>query len=169
MAPPYGVRVDPADQARSPRTEGAPRWWAAVRYTLLRLAVLAACWVAIQLVTGLRGLPAAALAILLSGAISLVLLTRQRDAYSANVFRVLRRINDRIEASARAEDAPDPGTTADGSAQPPDPQQQSLAQADDEQQQTRPPENGDQGRTASAPEHGTHRPKGDGVGEQGQR
>jgi len=51
---------------------------------------------------------ALALAIVISGAISLLLLNRQRDALSSGVARFFRRINERIDASTRAEDVDDP-------------------------------------------------------------
>lgn len=81
-------------------------------YTGLRLAVFLAVWLLIQWITGLRGLMALALAVVISGAISLLLLNRQRDAMSAGVSRFFRRINERIDASTRAEDV-------DGPAEPP--------------------------------------------------
>jgi len=77
-------------------------------YTGLRLAVFLAVWLLVQWLTGLRGLMALALAIVISGAISLLLLNRQRDALSSGVARFFRRINERIDASTRAEDVDDP-------------------------------------------------------------
>jgi hypothetical protein len=77
-------------------------------YTGLRLGVFLAVWLLVQWVTGLRGLMALALAIVISGAISLLLLNRQRDAMSTGVARFFRRINERIDASTRAEDVDGP-------------------------------------------------------------
>ncbi|MFM8352773.1 MAG: DUF4229 domain-containing protein [Actinomycetales bacterium] len=79
-----------------------------IMYTSLRLGVFLAVWLLVQWVTGLRGLMALALAIVISGAISLLLLNRQRDAMSTGVARFFRRINERIDASTRAEDVDGP-------------------------------------------------------------
>lgn len=78
-------------------------------YTGLRLAVFLVVWLLLQWLTGMRGLLALALAIVVSGAISLLLLNRQRDAMSAGVWRFFRRINERIDAATRAEDDDDRG------------------------------------------------------------
>lgn len=74
----------------------------------MRLAVFLAVWLLIQWITGLRGLMSLALALVVSGAISLLLLNRQRDAMSATVSKFFRRINERIDASTRAEDVDGP-------------------------------------------------------------
>ncbi len=77
---------------------------AAVWYTLLRLAMLIAVWFMFQLLTPLRGIWAVVAALLVSGAISLLVLNKQRDAVSIGVANFFGRINDRIEASKSAED-----------------------------------------------------------------
>ena len=69
-------------------------------------------WLIVQWLTGLRGLMALALAIVISGAISLLLLNRQRDAMSTKVTSFFRRINERIDASTRAEDVDGPEESA---------------------------------------------------------
>lgn len=74
-------------------------------YTGLRLALLAAVWLVVQLVTPWRGLLAIAVALAVSGVIGFFLLDRTRDAASASVWRVFRRIDDRIQRNALAEDA----------------------------------------------------------------
>lgn len=79
-----------------------------VIYSVLRLGVFVSVWLLLQWITGLRGLVAVALAIVISGAVSLLLLNRQRDAMSLGVWRVFRRINDRIDAATKAEDVDDP-------------------------------------------------------------
>jgi hypothetical protein len=76
-------------------------------YTLLRIALFALVWVIIELVTPIHGLWAAAAAILMSGAISLVVLDRPRNKVGAAAGQFFGRINDRIEASASAEDVDD--------------------------------------------------------------
>ena len=80
------------------------RWLAFAVYTLLRLVLLIAIWILIAWITPVKGLWALALALLVSGAVSLFLLDRQRDAMSIGVARFFSGINARIEASARAED-----------------------------------------------------------------
>ncbi len=78
----------------------------AVTYTLLRvlifLVVLGVCYL-----LGARDLLLILLAIVISGLASYVLLARQRDAMSAAVSERMRRLNERIDASARAEDDDD--------------------------------------------------------------
>lgn len=76
-------------------------------YTLARVALFVAVYFVIELLTPLRSLWAAAAALLISGAISLVLLDRQRDAVGLAAAGFFHRINERIEASARAEDDDD--------------------------------------------------------------
>ena len=76
-------------------------------YTTMRVMVFIAVWLLIQLVTPLRGLWALVVALLVSGVISLFLLNRQRDAMSGVVAGFFGRINDRIDASTRAEDYDD--------------------------------------------------------------
>lgn len=73
-------------------------------YTVLRVALFAAVWLTLELLTPISGLWAIVLAILVSGAISIVLLDRQRDRVGAVAAGFFRGINERIEASARAED-----------------------------------------------------------------
>ena len=75
-----------------------------VVYTLLRLALFFGVWAILQFLTPVTGLWAAAAAILMSGAISLVLLDRQRNAAAGVAFGFFGRVNARIDASARAED-----------------------------------------------------------------
>lgn len=78
-------------------------------YTLLRVGLFAVVWVAIELLSPIHGLLAAVAAILISGAISIVVLDRQRGAVGSVAAGFFGRINARIEASARAEDAEDDG------------------------------------------------------------
>ncbi len=72
-------------------------------YTGLRLAMFAVVLVLLWLV-GARGLLLLALAVLVSGIISVVLLSGQRDALSSSLVTRWRSINDRLDASARRED-----------------------------------------------------------------
>ncbi len=80
------------------------RAWSLVVYTLLRVAIFLAFWLPLQLLTPLRGLFAVVAALLMSGAVSLVVLDRQRGRVGQAAAGFFGRINDRIEASARAED-----------------------------------------------------------------
>lgn len=92
------------------------RWVAVLVYSLLRVALFAVVWLVIEFLTPLSGLLALAAAILISGAISLVVLDRQRGAVGAAAAGFFGRINERIEASARAEDDDPPEP-----AEPPEP------------------------------------------------
>jgi hypothetical protein len=60
--------------------------------------------IAIALLTPIKGVWAAVAAILVSGAISIIVLDRQRNKVGLAAGSFFGRINDRIEASARAED-----------------------------------------------------------------
>lgn len=75
-----------------------------VVYTGLRLALLLAVWLIIQVVTPMRGLLAIAVALVISGIVSFIVLDRSRDQASAGLSGVFGRINDRIEQSRTAED-----------------------------------------------------------------
>lgn len=84
-----------------------------IRYTTLRLAMLIAVG-GVGYLLGLRDILLLIVAFLVSGILSLVLLDRQRDAMGASVGSVFSRINARIEASTRAEDADDDERPAQG-------------------------------------------------------
>lgn len=85
-------------------TTDKPRWIALLAYTALRILIFAGAWLLLSLLTPLRGLWSLSLAILVSGAISIFALNRQRDAVSVGVSGFFTRLNDRIDASTRAED-----------------------------------------------------------------
>lgn len=74
-------------------------------YTGLRLALLAAVWLVVQLVTPWRGLLAIAVALIVSGVIGFFVLDRSRDRASVAVWGVFRRIDDRIKRNEMLEDA----------------------------------------------------------------
>ena len=76
-------------------------------YTLLRLAMLVGVWFLLEWLTPVRGIWAIVAAFLISGAVSLLALNRQRDEVSVGVAGFFRRMNERIEASTRAEDFDD--------------------------------------------------------------
>ncbi len=75
-----------------------------VIYTGLRLLLWLGVWAILQFLTPVKGVFALVISLLLSGAISIVVLDRQRDAMSEGVGAFFTRINDRIEKSAAAED-----------------------------------------------------------------
>ncbi len=81
-----------------------PQWVSVLVYSLLRLVLLLAVWGLIAWLSPVKGLWALALALLVSGAISLFALNRQRDEMSVGVASFFGRINARIDAAARAED-----------------------------------------------------------------
>lgn len=113
-----------------------------VFYTLLRLAVLAVVWLVIQAVTPMRGWLALAVAVIISGIISFVLLNRTRDEASVGLSGWFRKIDDRIERSRTAEDVDD-DALAQGQAQG---EQQPI----DEGEQPGPSQDGDEIATESA-------------------
>lgn len=107
-------------------------------YTGLRVALLVAAWLLVQAITPLRGLIAIAVALVVSGIISFVVLDRPRDRASAGLAGVFRRIDDRIERSKTAEDVDDEPRS--GQRQP-DAQQEPVAQ----DEQPRALQDGDEG------------------------
>ncbi len=101
-------------ESQHPATAGS-KAVAVLVYTLLRLGLFAVVWVVIEFVSPIHGLWAAALAILISGAISIVVLDRQRGAVGSIAAGFFGRINARIEASARSEDGEtSPASTESG-------------------------------------------------------
>ena len=76
-----------------------------LRYTVIRVLIFAAVAAVLWLV-GIRSNPLilVALALVISGFISLVALNRTRDAASVSVSSAFGRMNERIEKSAKAED-----------------------------------------------------------------
>jgi len=69
------------------------RWVAFLFYTLLRLLLFGAVWLLVQILTPWRGLLAIAVAILISGGISLFVLDRPRGQLAVGVDAFIRRIN----------------------------------------------------------------------------
>ena len=102
---------------RSVTSPGGSKALAIAVYTILRIALFAAVWLTFELLTPISGVWAIVAAILISGAISIVVLDRQRDRVGAIAAGFFRGINERIEASARAEDIDDepaPGGSGEG-------------------------------------------------------
>lgn len=128
-------------------------------YTGLRLAVLAAVWLLIQVITPMRGLLAIAVALVISGVISFVLLDRSRDSASVGLSGVFRRIDERIERSKTAEDVDDV-PVASGESEP-RPEQEPIAQ----DQQPGGLEHGDELAPGGTAHDGEHGPQGQGSGD----
>jgi len=83
---------------------------AVILYTVLRLALFGVVWALVWVLTPLDGLWSAVAAVLASGALSLVLLDRQRGRVGQAAGRFFSRINERIDAATRAEDIDDEST-----------------------------------------------------------
>jgi hypothetical protein len=97
---------------------GGSKAVAVLVYTALRVALFLAVWLTIELLTPINGVWAMVLAIVLSGAISLFVLDRQRGRVASVAAGFFGGINERIEASARAEDVddePEPAASDSGS------------------------------------------------------
>mgnify|MGYP006282202021 CR=1 FL=1 len=90
---------------------GASKTLALARYTLLRLGLFAVVWLILELVTPLGTAWTLIGAILMSGAISVVVLDRTRGDAARAVGGLFDRINARIDASASAEDFDDDVST----------------------------------------------------------
>jgi thiol:disulfide interchange protein len=82
----------------------ARRWLAVLTYTGLRVLLLLAVWFLLQLFTPLRGWLSVAVALVISGLVSLFLLNRQRASMGLVVSSFFGGINARIDAATRAED-----------------------------------------------------------------
>ena len=75
-------------------------------YSLLRLAIFAVTLLVLYLL-GARGLLLLALAVLVSGLVSFLALSRQRDAMSGVLVRRLERTRQRMQEAETREDAAD--------------------------------------------------------------
>ncbi|MBM3688858.1 MAG: DUF4229 domain-containing protein [Actinobacteria bacterium] len=115
-------------------------------YTTLRVAVLLAAWLAIQVVTPLRGLIAIAVALVISGVISFFVLDRPRNQASRGLSGIFRRIDERIERSRTAEDIDDDRAPA------------GSGQTDAKTEQEPVGEDDDSGRLQDGDEGATRRP-----------
>jgi hypothetical protein len=76
---------------------------ATLAYTSLRLVLFIVSLVLVYLV-GARGFLLVALALSISGVVSLVVLSRHRDAMSGSLVRSFRSFHDRLDAGTKAED-----------------------------------------------------------------
>ena len=111
-------------------------------YTLLRVGLFVVVWLLIELLTPIYGVWALVAAILVSGAISIVVLDRQRGAVGSVAAGFFGRLNARIEASARAEDDDNGDDSSSGQ-----PESQSKDQAVGQQEDAGPLQGRDQLRS----------------------
>ena len=81
------------------------RWLTAVRYTAARLLLWLGFWALLQFLTPVKGVLAVVLGLLISSAVSIIVLDRQRDVMSEGIGSFFGNINQKIANSAAAEDA----------------------------------------------------------------
>lgn len=95
---------------------------AVIVYSILRVGIFLAAWALVWYLTPLDALWAAIAGLLISGAVSLVVLDRQRGRVGRATGRFFSRINERIDAATRAEDLDEPwppvAASRDGEQQP---------------------------------------------------
>lgn len=127
-------------------------------YTGLRVAMLVAVWLLVQAVTPLRGLMAVAVAIVISGVISFIVLDRSRDRASVGLAGFFKRIDDRIERSRTAEDVDDPPAAPSSGQGDPQAQHQSV----DEREETGGLQDGHERAAGSPLGHSNDGPHGEG-------
>ena len=108
------------------------RWLTTAMYTAARLLLWLAIWALLQFLTPVKGLLAVVLSLLISSAISIIVLDRQRDVMSEGIGSFFGGINQKIANSAAAEDAWQDEIRA---AQSGPGQQSSAGQAVDQDQQ----------------------------------
>lgn len=139
-------------------TSGASHGRALVIYTLLRILLFSAVWAVVWFLTPLDAVWSAMAALLISGAISLVLLDRQRGRVGVAAGGFFARMNDRIDAATRAEDIDDPApATSPRPAGSGEGDEQAEQQPVDEQQGAGALEGSDQGGTAGRAQHDPER------------
>lgn len=103
-------------------------------YTFLRVALFAAVWLVLEFWTPLTGLLAVVAALLMSGAISIVVLDRPRGDLGSVAAGFFGRINARIDAASRAEDVDDdPGPPTSAPSGSREPEEQPEHEAVDQQ------------------------------------
>lgn len=129
------------------------RWLTVVMYTAARLLLWLVIWALLQFLTPVKGLLAVVLSLLISSAISIIMLDRQRDVMSEGVGAFFGGINQKIANSAAAEDAWQEEIRA---AQSGPGQQSAASQAVDQDQQATLLEGNDQRGTDSATDNNPH-------------
>lgn len=133
-------------------TESNHGWKSTLIYTVLRIVLWLALWAILEFLTPIKGLMALVLSLLISSAVSIILLDRLRDSMSVSVGGFFRGINERIEHSATAEEAWDRESSA-GSAPG---EQGASEQSVDEHEHPRLLESDDELRPASAADDEAH-------------
>jgi hypothetical protein len=126
---------------RSPR---ASKVAAIAVYTGLRIGLFLLVWLTIELLTPISGVWALVAALLISGALSIVLLDRQRGRMAVVADGFFKGINERIEASTRAEDVDEPMEDVDSGEES---EQAAEGQAVDEQHDAGLLQSGHEGRS----------------------
>jgi len=81
------------------------RWLTTALYTGARVLLWLVVWALLQFLTPAKGLLAVVLGLLISSAISIIILDRQRDVMSEGIGAFFGGINQKIANSAAAEDA----------------------------------------------------------------
>jgi hypothetical protein len=124
---------------------------AVIVYSVLRLVIFLAAWALVWYLTPLDALWAAVAGLLISGAISLVVLDRHRGRVGRATGRFFARINERIDAATRAEDLDESWPPAEGSRDSEqEPEHKTVGQHED----ARAGEGGDEPRPLGTAEHG---------------
>ena len=123
-----------AEGQRSPGSKAR----AVLVYTLLRVALFVVVWLLLEFLSPVKGLLAVVAALLISGAISVVVLDRPRGEFGSVAAGFFGRINARIDAASRAEDVDDEPETPPSapSVEPPEsgePEEQSEHEAIEQQ------------------------------------
>ena len=132
-------------------------------YTVLRVLVFLGVWALLWVLTPLDALWSAVAAILISGAISLVLLDRQRGRVGRAAGGFFARINARIDAATRAEDIDEPWPVPVAGSR--DGEQATKGESVDQQQDPGRLESGDEGRAGGAAQHDPQRDDGQQAGQ----
>jgi len=124
---------------------------AVIVYSILRIGIFLAAWALIWYLTPLDALWAAVAGLLISGAVSLVVLDRQRGRVGRATGRFFSRINERIDAATRAEDLDEPWPPVPASR---DGEQQPEHETVRQHQDAGAGESGDEPGTLGTAEHG---------------
>lgn len=132
-------------------------------YTVLRVLVFLGVWALLWVFTPLDALWSAVAAILISGAISLVLLDRQRGRVGRAAGGFFARINARIDAATRAEDIDEPWPVAVAGSR--EGEQATQGEPVDQQQDSGRLEGGNESRSGGTAEHDAQRNDGQQAGQ----
>lgn len=134
---------------------------AVIVYSILRIGIFLAAWALVWYLTPLDALWAAIAGLLISGAVSLVVLDRQRGRVGRATGRFFSRINERIDAATRAEDLDEPWPPVPASR---DGEQEPEHEAVGQHQDPGARERGDEAGSLGAAEHGAQGSDGEQAG-----